>query len=409
MHSKGLMKEKIRAHEECAAAGVCPLNRPFSSEMPCVNGKSGKYDCSGIDMKSFVPIAALGSTMDASDIWGWTDSSTGDEIAIINVMDGTSFVQITDPVNPIVLGFLPSTSDNHVVWADTKVFNDFAFIVRESRNSGVQIYDLTKLRPYYGVATSFPRTLEHDVVYDQVTSTHNAVMNEETGFLYLVGTKTCQGGLHVVDVHEPLKPTFAGCFDEDGYTHDAQCVIYRGSDTKYVGKEICFNYNEDTLTIVDVSDKSDMKMLGRETYDNAEYTHQGWLTPDMKFLLLNDELDEQYGPDPRTRTMMWKLDDLSAPELIASHYPPDGIVSIDHNLYITKDDTAYLSDYTSGLRVLDTSTIADGITKEIAFFDMCDYSDKVEFKGAWSSYPYFDSKTIITSSIELGLFVLKMS
>ena len=36
-------------------------------------------------------------------------------------MDGTSFVQVTDPVNPIVLGFLPSTSDNHVVWADTKV------------------------------------------------------------------------------------------------------------------------------------------------------------------------------------------------------------------------------------------------------------------------------------------------
>ena len=255
--------------------------------------------------------------------------------------------------------------------------------------SGVQIFDLTSLRPFYGVPTSFPRALEHHAYYDQVTSTHNAVMNEETGFLYLVGTKTCQGGLHVVDVHEPTKPEFAGCFDLDGYTHDAQCVIFRGADTKYVGSEICFNYNEDTLTIVDVSDKSNMVMLGRETYDNAEYTHQGWLTPDQKYLLLNDELDELSGPEPRTRTMMWDLSDLTKPKLFASHYPPDEIVSIDHNLYITEDGKAYLSDYTSGLRVLDTSSIASGVTPEIAFFDMCDYSSIVEFKGAWSVRIFF--------------------
>jgi hypothetical protein len=40
-----------------------------------------------------------------------------------------------------------------------------------------------------------------------------------------------------------------------GYTHDAQCVVYSGPDATYKGREVCFNYNEDTLTIVDVSDK----------------------------------------------------------------------------------------------------------------------------------------------------------
>ena len=408
MHSRGVMKKKQQEHDACVVAGECPLNRAFASSTPCVDGKAGQYECSGIDLLSFVPIAALGSTMDASDIWGWTDSTTGDEIAIINVMDGTSFVQVTDPTHPVVLGFLPSTSKDHVIWADTKVFADHAFIVRESRDSGVQIFDLSSLRPYYGKASSFPRQLVQDAWYDQVSTSHNAVMNEETGFLYVVGTSTCQGGLHAIDVHEPTQPTFAGCFDLDGYTHDAQCVIYRGADKSYVGKEVCFNYNEDTLTIVDVSDKSDMKMLARETYDNAEYTHQGWLTHDMKYLLLNDELDELNGPEPRTRTMMWDLADLTQPKLIASHYPPNGVVSIDHNLYITADDKAYLADYSSGLRVLDASTIATGVTKEIAFFDLCDYSDKVEFKGAWSSYPFFQSKAIIVSSIELGLFVLKL-
>ena len=41
------------------------------------------------------------------------------------------------------------------------------------------------------------------------------------------------GGLHAVDVSNPLNPTFAGCFAEDGYTHDAQCVIYNGPDARY--------------------------------------------------------------------------------------------------------------------------------------------------------------------------------
>ena len=52
-----------------------------------------------------------------------------------------------------------------------------------------------------------------------------------------------------------LNPTFAGCFDDDGYTHDVQCVVYSGPDADYTGAEICFASNEDTVTIVDVTDK----------------------------------------------------------------------------------------------------------------------------------------------------------
>jgi hypothetical protein len=47
---------------------------------------------------------------------GWTDPVTKDEIAIIGMMDGTAFVQVTVPTNPIVLGFLPQTGSNNVIW-----------------------------------------------------------------------------------------------------------------------------------------------------------------------------------------------------------------------------------------------------------------------------------------------------
>ena len=87
------MEEKIRQHNECVEASECPINRKFLSKSPCVNGKAAGYDCNNVDLLSFVPIAELGSTYDASDSWGWTDPQTGDEIAIIGMMDGTSFVQ----------------------------------------------------------------------------------------------------------------------------------------------------------------------------------------------------------------------------------------------------------------------------------------------------------------------------
>ena len=31
----------------------------------------------------------------------------------------------------------------------------------------------------------------------------------------------------MIDVSTPLKPKFVGCYDDDGYTHDAQCVVYK--------------------------------------------------------------------------------------------------------------------------------------------------------------------------------------
>ena len=46
------------------------------------------------------------------------------------------------------------------------------------------------------------------------------------------------GGLHVVDVNDPLNPTFAGCYGGDGYVHDAECLVYDGPDTRFNGREV---------------------------------------------------------------------------------------------------------------------------------------------------------------------------
>ncbi len=411
MITQHLSEEKENHRAETRKKGLSPINKPYVSDLKCINNKAGDYDCKNIDLLSFVPISELGSTREASDIWGWQDPKTGDEIAIICMEDSTAFVQITDPYNPVVLGNLKQSGSFNRIWADVKVYANHAYIIREV-DHGVQVFDLTKLREFYNLPSVHARQLTDDYVYrDQgITSTHNIAINEETAFAYAVGTKTCRGGLHVIDISEPKKPTFAGCFSDDNYVHDSQVVIYRGPDTKYFGREIAFSFNENTLTIVDVSDKSDMKMLSRTDYERNFYVHQGWLTEDMKFIISNDELDEKYSSNEEekyTRTLFWNVSNLEQPKLIATHTAD--VQSIDHNLYI-KDDKAYLSNYVSGLRILDSTNLnvsTNGTDRELGYFDTSPEFSGVQFNGAWSNFPYFETGSIIVSDIEKGLFVLR--
>ena len=83
---------------------------------------------------------------------------------------------------------------NAVLLPPFRVYNNHVFIIRESNAHGMQVFALEKLREYYGKPSAFVRQLEHDTFYNEVTSSHNVVINEETGFAYLVGTRTCRGG-----------------------------------------------------------------------------------------------------------------------------------------------------------------------------------------------------------------------
>ena len=73
-----------------------------------------------MDLLSFVPLRELGSTGDGNDIWGWTDPETEKEYAIVGCQDGTSFVDVTEPKEPVVLAFL-RTHTSSSLWRDLKV------------------------------------------------------------------------------------------------------------------------------------------------------------------------------------------------------------------------------------------------------------------------------------------------
>ena len=370
----------------------------LSAQIPCENGMAGEYPCSGFDLQSFISLEEM-DAIRGNDSWGWTDPDNGDEYAIMGVKNGTVFINISDPINPIYLGKLPTHTDNST-WRDIKVYQNYAFIVSEANNHGMQVFDLTRLRNI----SNPPENFNEDAHYDGFGSSHNIVINEETGYAYSVGDNTYSGGAHFIDISNPLNPIAAGGYSDDGYTHDAQVVIYNGPDTDYTGKEIYIGSNEDEVVIVDVTDKNNPQHISSISYSNFSYTHQGWITEDFKYYILGDESDEiNFGFN--TKTIIIDLIDLDNPIHSFDYSGPT--LATDHNGYI-KGNLFYLANNAAGLRVIDISDISNGEMTEIGSFDSHPLNDFAGYEGIWSTYPYFESGNIVISDRE-GFFVVKSS
>ena len=361
----------------------------------CDGVSADGFSCSGIDLRSRVPLASMGGSA-GNDVWGWADAQTGNEYALMGMSNGTAFVDVTDPDNPVYLGILP-TATTSSVWRDIKVYQDHAYIVADAAGAhGMQVFDLTRLR---GVNAS--QTFDADMRYADFGNAHNLAINEDTGFAYAVGTNTCAHGLHMVDISTPNNPVFAGCHDLLD-VHDAHCVSYIGPDADHADAEICADAAEDRIELVDVTNKASTVSIASFSYPQLGFVHQGWFTEDHRFLLMGDELDEINFGVP-TRTHIFDVTDLDAPVYVSSY--EGSTASIDHNLYVL-GNRVFEANYTSGLRVLQFGDLANGEISEVAFFDTYPGTDGASFDGAWSVYPYLPSGNILVSDTRNGLYVL---
>tara|TARA_B100000767_G_scaffold248785_1_gene249947 strand:+ start:172 stop:1440 length:1269 start_codon:yes stop_codon:yes gene_type:complete len=376
---------------------------PSSGLTHCEGGQAGVYPCLGYDLQAIVSLETMEATA-GNDIWGWTDSQTGMEYALMGLNDGTAFVDISTPDQPIYLGKLLSASESSI-WRDIKVFEDYAFIVSEARNHGLQVFDLTRLRDIKNV-----QRFTADVHFTEFGNAHNIAINETSGFAYVIGSKLYKGGPAFIDINDPLNPILAGGFEDESYSHDAHVVTYDGPDLDHLGKEILFGSNSDggdnnQGIIVDVTDKSAPKLISKMVYTNGGYTHQGWFAEDHQYYYLGDELDEiNYGG--QSKTLVFDLEDLDNPLL--HHIYLGQTNAIDHNGY-TRNNSFFLANYTAGFREIDTKNIRSGVMEEVGFFDTYLPNNGTNFNGVWSIYPYFKSGVILVSDSNTGLFLVKSS
>ncbi len=365
----------------------------------CIDGFAGIYPCHMTDQLSMFPLE-LFDAQNANDIWGWTNPETGREYVTLGLHNKTAFIDITTPNHPLYLGYLPTATFGSL-WRDMKVRDGYVYIVAEAGGHGMQVFDLRRLESVS--YSEIPKVFSPDAWYTNFGNAHNIAIDEVSGFAYPIGSNTFSGGLHIVDINNPTTPVYAGSSDEDGYTHDAQIVVYQGPDETFQGKQICFAANENSITIFDVTNKQDVEMISRTVYDMIGYTHQCWLTEDHRYLLSTDELDE-INFDINTRSIIWDVQDLRNPIVIG--YVDLGNTSIDHNVYV-KDNMLYFANYTSGLRIFDANDISSGLLNPFGFFDVFPDGDPKQFTGSWSNYPYFESEVIAVTSMYAGVHFVK--
>lgn len=374
-----------------------------SNKIVCNDGFAGIYPCLDYDLLLHIPLSDFDSD-EGNDSWGWTDPTNNKEYAIMGVKNGTVFVDISDTDNPIYLGKLPTRTVNSS-WRDIKVYQNHAFIVSEASNHGLQVFDLTRLRN----VTNSPETFTSDAELTDFGNAHNIVINEDSGYAYVVGSNQYSGGPLFINIQNPKNPIVEGGLSSGGYTHDAQAITYAGPDTNYTGKEILIRSNGERfganeVVITNVTDKRNPVNLSKITYNNDGYTHQGWFTEDQRYFIVGDELDEFDGKVSNTRILIFDLLDLDNPVLLTEYFGPTE--AIDHNGYV-KENTFFLANYTAGVRFHDISGISSGTILETGYFDTHPESNNTAFNGVWNVYPFFSSGKILVSDIERGMFILK--
>ena len=355
-------------------------------------GLAGNYDSNKIQLRSWLSVSDLGGgSSSCNDCWGYV-SPSGREYAIIGTNQGTAFVEISNPGSADVVAYHSGPTSS---WRDIKVFDHYAYAVSEG-GSGIQVFDLDNID-----SGSVPSPSQVTTGGNQ--STHNVAIDTESGYLYRCGGGS-NHGLRIYDLNaDPANPTFVGEWMER-YVHDVQVVTY--TDGPYAGMEIafcCAGFNngsaETALDVVNVTDKANPSLIRRVEYPGGAYSHQGWLTPDRKYFLLGDELDEN--STTPTSVIVIDVENIFSPAY-RQHWT-NGNTAITHNVY-TVGDFAYMANYTSGVRVFDIRDPEN--MQEVGYFDTYPGSDATSFNGLWSCYPYFPSGTLIGSDMQRGLFVM---
>jgi len=374
-----------------AAAGEVVLGRrdsnPALSEL---DDSHLEYDSNGVELLAWLPLEELAAgALSGNDCWGYV-SPGGREYALVGLSNGTTFVEVTQPSDPVVVDHV---SGPNSLWRDVKVYGDHAYVVSEG-GGGIQVIDL-------GAIDSGTVSLVNTITSGGVSSTHNVAIDEESGYLYRCGGANGTG-LRIYSLANPANPVFVGSWNSR-YVHDVQVVTYTSGP--FSGREIAFacsgfgnGSGQTGLTILDVTNKGNVTVRAQFEYPGAAYSHQAWLSPDRQWLYLDDELDED-GVLPTT-TFVIDVSDIDDPSLAGTF--SNGNAAIGHNLY-TQGDLLYEANYRSGLRLFDVSTPTAGT--EVAYFDTYPGSDATRFNGLWSCYPYLPSGTVIGSDMERGLFV----
>ena len=311
------------------------------------------------------------SSQGYNDIWGY--AADGREYALLCAGGGTSIIDITDPNNPAEVSFISGPFSG---WRDVKTHGTYAYVITEGagEGKGLQIIDLSDLPNSAALVNT---------VDEYFNTAHNIFIDD--GYAYVIGTDG-GGGMHILDLSDPVNPTRTAYYTTSAYIHD----VYVWSDTVVACAAT-------TYDLVDVSDKSNPQLISSSAALPGIYAHSGWMTEDKRYFIAAEEFNER-------DITVWDLEDRENWKLVMDGLKLSNDSPI-HNIFV-KGDYAHISYYKEGYIVLD---ISDPINPLVV--DQYDTypSSNGYYDGAWGCYPYLPSGNIIVSDMATGLYIFSFN
>ncbi len=303
-----------------------------------------------------------------SDITGFYQD--GREFAVVGLQNAASFVDITDPSNPVELGRI---SGGTSIWRDLKYWDRYVYIGTEA-SDGVKV-----------VSVDDP---DNPILVSTISdfgNSHNIHIDAD-GYLYVVGASS--NDLWIYDLTMPAFPQLVGTWSGE-YLHDLE--VY---NNKLYGAAIYSGL----FYIIDVSDKTNpITLTSYNTGGGYISTHDCAVTEDEKYLFTGDE-------NTGGHVKVWDIQDYGNINLVAEYMTNPSHSA--HNLYVRPGtDLLIISYYADGTRILDISDPTNPV--EVAYYDTSNIEGL--YVGNWGTYAYLPSGYIISSDIETGMYVLATS
>jgi choice-of-anchor B domain-containing protein len=384
----------------------------------CLQGFAAQFPCRNIDFQGQIALGQFSSTpTSAANLWGFVDLNDNREYGVIGLRNGTAIVDVSDPAHPREVATIPG---NTSTWREVKIYQvrdtaanryrTYAYICTEAPNSGIQVLDLSGLPNTVTLATTLTDTSsQHTLYVSNIDYGTNMALPGAEPFLFAAGSNVNSGAWRVYSLANPAQPQLITAAPAGTqYMHDSTSLYITDGRTTQCDQghspcQVLVDFNENSVDLWDVTNKTQAVRLSSTTYATAEYTHSGWPSADQRSLFFHDELEEiRRGLKTEIYTM--NLDNLRAPSIVTS-YQGAG-TSTDHNGY-TKGSRYFVSHYRRGLVIFDVSNPAQ--LREIGAFDtfLAPAADVAGTDGAWGVYPFLPSGTVLISDISNGLFALK--
>ncbi|MEO0312711.1 MAG: hypothetical protein RIQ89_2368 [Bacteroidota bacterium] len=319
--------------------------------------------------------------------WGWTDTLTNRNYAIIGSSLGTHIIEVTDPQNPVERDYVPGRRNN-VLWREYKSYGNYLYMISDDNSpNSFQIADMSFL----------PDSVH--VVYDSDT------LFRQSHTLYVAGDKLYTANPKKIGVNKSMgvyslaNPAVPSLLR---YLNDDYPAINQVHDMLVINDTVYANCGFDGLHVYTFSNGVFNELSSLNISSSANYNHSCAIDKTHRYLYYCDEV-----PTGQPNIIV-DLNDINNIQSIGSFIEHPG--STPHNPYV-EGDLLYIAYYQEGLLVYNIVDPQNPIL--VAYFDT--YSDNAvgaydspAYKGAWAAYTFSNTGHTVVSDMQRGLFVLEL-